>query len=717
MTESSNELPEPKDFAGTSLSEADQKVAAELVASLAENPYSYDHHRRLCKLLHQGFMTHVYPPDSPDSNGNPHEYDLLEDLRSARVAMSRQYAVGHDLWAEWIQDESLLASTVDERLAVMELCQKSIEEEFGCTKLWRTYGEWMLYLYNASAQLDDADGESSGQQWSEEDMMVGREVFGWDTVLEVWARAAAATVWRMHDSHLVWDRYMELLLQDLARTDVREKAAKIKAEFEDRLNIPHATWDETFQMFSTFISSRAEYNTSWEETMVNMKKKTVDVRKAWELRTEKEIPLARAAEQDDTVTHYNLFIEYLEWSVDPGIKRGPFGGILANALYERAVLYFPTDTYLWQEYAYYVIDESLQGRPVNMNTMAVLERATRHCPWSGSLWSQYLLSSESAGQTFDQTEEIKHKATSTGLLDQGGMEEVLKVLTGWCSYLRRRAFLPEATDEELDIAEVGIRSSIESLQKLGEKKYGEEYKGDPYFRLERIYIKYLCESGSWDNARETYKGLVATRGDSHDFWLRYYVFEMIAWGKFIQSEDLGDNSAKRTPPPNYATAVLKQALQRPNLDWPERIAETLISHCEDHEDVDELQLAVVEVNRANKRIAKRREQEATDAAVSAQKQQQEDQKAALAKELDNEPVVNGKRKRESTDDDESAHKKTKAEESVLNEVQMEDQPPPDGSVVKRDRENTSIVVKNIPEGVSETRIRQFFKDVSCISPV
>jgi squamous cell carcinoma antigen recognized by T-cells 3 len=719
MTDLSNDTSQPKNFAGTSLSEADQKLATQLTASLAENPYSYEIHRQLCKLLHQGFITHVYPPDSPESHGDPHKYDLLGDLRSARAAMSRQYSVGHDLFTEWIQDESLLARTLEERLQVMELCQKSIEEEYGCTKLWRTYGEWMLYLYNAVSQPDDADGVSSGQEWSEEDKLVGREVFSWSTVLEVWQRAAETTKWRMHDSHLVWDRYMELLLQDLAQTQLPESAARIKLEFERRLHTPHATWEETFQTFSTFISSRAEYNANYEEMMVTTKNQAKDALAAWRVREMREIPLARAAEAGESAKQYNLFLEYLEWSVQPTVKKRAFGGILANALFERAVLYFPTDTYFWQEYAYYVIDESQQGNQVNMSTFGVLERATRHCPWSGSLWSQYLLSSESADRTFTETEEIKHKATSTGLLDQGGMEEVLKVLTAWCSYLRRRAFQPEATDEELDIAEMGIRSSIESLQKLGESKYGESYKGDPCFRLERIYIKYLCESGSWDNARETYKGLVATRGDSHDFWLRYYVFEMIAWGKFIQGEDLGDaSSTGRTPPPSYATAVLKQALQRPNLDWPERIAETLLSHCEDYEDVDELQLAVVEVNRANKRIAKRREKEAADTALLAQQQQQADQKAALAKELEDEPVVNGKRKRDPSDEaDKIFHKRSKPEdeEQVLNDVQMEDQAKNAESVLKRDRENASIMVKHLPANVSETRIRQFFRDVCRIS--
>ena len=52
------------------------------------------------------------------------------------------------------------------------------------------------------------------------------------------------------------------------------------------------------------------------------------------------------------------------------------------------------------------------------------------------------------------------------------MEEILKVHTAWCSFLRRRAFMPDSTDEDQDVAEVGIRSAIEDMETLGHAKYG-----------------------------------------------------------------------------------------------------------------------------------------------------------------------------------------------------------------------------------------------------
>ena len=45
-----------------------------------------------------------------------------------------------------------------------------------------------------------------------------------------------------------------------------------------------------------------------------------------------------------------------------------------------------------------------------------LEKATRHCPWSGTLWAQYIIAAEIAKMPFPEIEDIKHRATSSGIL-------------------------------------------------------------------------------------------------------------------------------------------------------------------------------------------------------------------------------------------------------------------------------------------------------------
>jgi hypothetical protein len=681
--------PAQRTYAATSLDPDAQQKATELFHRISLNPHTHDAHVQFIGLLHAGFVNHVYPPNNPDVHGDPRRYDLLNDLKTAREEMDKLFAMGEDLWAEWIQDESMLAQDVDGRIAVLELCQRSVEEEFGSTKLWNIYGEWVLYLYNS------AHGEN-GNQWTEEDRMVGREVFTWESVLEVWQRGADATRWRINNSHLVWDRLLDLYTQDISRAFSQDKVNHLRGLYDLRLQTPHATWDETFQKFSGFVNTYYENN--YEGIMAETVARAAEPKALYNAREEFEQRLAKAQELSDRGLEWTVYSEYIEWELTRNRrKRGEFSFDLVNAIYQRAVLHFPADVSLWEDYIMFLIGESLHRRN-STTTISTLDRATRHCPWSGNLWSQYLLSSEREHQSFNKISNIKHKATSTGLLDAGGLEEVLKVHVTWCSYLRRRAFLSDSTDEDIDVAEVGIRSAIESVQELGEKKYGPAYQGDPLFRLERIYIRFLSESGSWDSARETFKGLVARRGSSYEFWLAYYGWELICWSKFVQGEATVD-AARRTPNPSYATAVLKQAIKRTDLDWPDKIVQTYITHCEDYEDSDELQLAVIETRKAMRAVTVRREREAREAAA-AQQQQQQQWEAAMEAAASPE-----KRKRGDEKDAMPEPKKARNEAQPTAETVAP-------SVPVRDRENATVIVKDLPKGTSEHSVNKFFRDVS-----
>jgi hypothetical protein len=692
------------DYADTCLSPESQAIASQLAVEIKQNRHAYEARIKFIRLLHQGFVDHIYPPSSPESRGDPHKYDVLKDLRTAREELDHLFAVGEDLWAEWIQDESLLARTIEERIAVIELCQRSVEEEYGSTKLWIIYGDWMLYLFTAANAPGQPGDGSSPAQWSEEDRIIGREAFKWEAVMEVWRNGAEATKWHINDSHLVWNRYLELLLSELAKSPSRENISRVRAVFDGRLRTPHSAWDQTFQLFSTFISTYEKpdyerYERIMSETTANAK----EAKDAWRLREARELTLQSAAESVNKTAEFYAFAEYLDWEV--GRKKRGTNFDITTALYQRAVLRFPTDANLWEDYMTFLIDNSIHGR-ITWSIVPALERATRHCPWSGSLWSQRLLSAETIGHSFHEISAIKHKATSSGLLDAAGIDEVLKVHTTWCSYLRRHAFQADATDENLDVAEVGIRSAIESIQELGDKEH-KEVPNDPMFRLERIYIRYLSESGSWDSARETFKSLIRRHGHSYEFWLMYHAWELICWAKFTQS-DGSAAASRRSSSPSLATAVLKQALRRTDLDWPEKIMESYIVHCEHYEDAEELQLATVEIRKAMKAVAKRREKQAAQAATN-----QPPAVAAAAGYVaptaavpvaEEQPVDGdslGKRKREEADVNGLTSKKARPDE-----MEVEQEPAP-----KRDREHATVMVKNLPPEITQVKIRQFFRDV------
>ena len=445
MTDVPTSTPPPRTFTAASLSETDLETVAQLVSYLAENPFAYESHIQLVKLLHRGLVSHA-------TVSNPHSYDLLLDLRQATEAMDARFAIGEDLWVDRLQDQQLLANSLEDCIGVVESYKKAVQEEAGSTRLWLMYGDWMESLYRTAHHVTEnersRDDLSILQCWSVEDRSMAAEIFGKKQLMEIWQQGVDETKFRIPDSHLVWDRYTEVLLQDLAQAPTSDSVLALTRHFMDRLQVPHTTWEHTFQTFSTFTSTYD--NVNYEDTMVVANQLGADAKNKYANREVMEVRLQRAVENGDKDAEWTVYAEYLDWELSQNRKRKAFSFELVNALYQRANIRFPADTSFWEDYLAFLVDEA------SSHQLRVSERASRHCPWSGTLWTQYLQGAERGDLSFTEIGHIKHKATSTGLLDAGGMEEILKVHTAWCGFLRRRAFQPNSTDEDLDVAEVKV---------------------------------------------------------------------------------------------------------------------------------------------------------------------------------------------------------------------------------------------------------------------
>ena len=703
MSNGRNSTPSPRKYSTNALSPEELEDVTKLANTLTANPFAYDSHVQLINTLHRGLLT-LAPSE-------PHTYNLLQDLQSARKAMHARFALGEDLWNDWIKDQIILAKSLEEHITVMELCQEAVEEEPNSTLLWESYGQFTLFLYkNAYPEDERIAGLGSmteRHQWGNEDTIVAKELFSWQRMMAVWERGSKETTSRLNDSHLVWDTYTDLLLQQLASSPSQEAVAQMQFHFITRLQTPHATWDGTLGAYSSFVSRYD--NSNYENTMVAATRLGSEAKAKASARESMEFSIARASQANDKELELRAYHQYLEWELAQSRKKNIFDFELACALYQRATLRFPSLTELWEGHAMFLIEEMSHRQDVS--AYPVLERATRHCPWSGTMWSQYLLAAENKNLSFTEVEDIKHRATSSGLLDAGGMEEVLKVQSAWCGFLRRRAIHQESTDEDMDVAEVGIRSAIENMETLGKDKYGEQYQGDPMYRLEKIYIKYLSQGRFWENARAEFEKLIPRKGDSYDFWLRYYLWEMGTWGKLLFSEN-GQN-AKLHSKPSEATKVLARAMRRKHMDWPEKIIETYQYHCEDNEDAEELQSSISQVWKAKKIVQKRREMEAYQGYEAAQAQALYQQNQAPEGSVVDYATGDkaGKRKRE---DEIEAGQSKKVRSDDVEEVdpQVEEQQPSAPSLVKRDRENATVFVKNLPVETTDFRVRQYFRDVS-----
>lgn len=504
----------------------------------------------------------------------------------------------------------------------------------------------------------------------------------------------------------MWDRYLQFLQDDLDRSnssqDRQDKAIRITALFRERLAQPHATWGETLSKYASFIS-RVGGNA--EEAMEQAVQQNTHIKQQYTNREEFEFKLLQAIQQGDKDAEHFAFTRYLKWEKK---TMGVYSFPMVHALFERATLRFPVDSTLWEDHIEFLIWQ--QDRSVDL--LDVLERATRHCPWSGALWSHRILTLEAEQREFNEIEDVKHKATGTGLLEQADLEELIKVQIAWCGYLRRRAFEVNASEDDADIADVGITSAREHVREFGKKRFGLDWPGDSKYRLERIHIKFWLQRGNSDEARAIWESLAKRHKDSYDFWYRYYIWEMVLWSNHAVRDK--SNAGQQLLTPTRATSVLEQGMQQLHtIDHPEPLIEMYVNHCEQHEAVLKVRSAQIERRRSDRIVAIRRQKEAA-AAAAAQPEQQ-----------NNIIDGSGKRKRDDEADRDSGAKKTRPDvsEDASAEPTPADAPAEQAGEVssdaaqKRDRENTSIIVQRLPQSATQTQLRKFFSDAGTVRNV
>ncbi|KAH9841162.1 Occluded RNA-recognition motif [Teratosphaeria destructans] len=693
MAEGPSQTPPPRSFTSNSLSEAELQTVTDLLGYLRENSYAYDSHVQLINLLRKGFLAHVYPPSDADeiAQQDPHSYGLLNELRQAREAMDSRFAVGEDLWADWLADEVLIANSGEERVNVTELYQKAVSDEPASVKLWVAYADFVQVNHAACQDLEGSDQTG----WTQEDKELCKELFTKEMLANVLEQAVAATQWRIDTSHLLWDRFADLAQQTFPSAPSSDDVRRLRDMFIQRLQIPHATSAQTAQLFWPIINKFEPNN--WEMIMAQVSEMAEPARRQVTIREAHEVAVQRSEEAGDKAALFNAFNDYLQWDRKHR-DRGAFAHELSRSLYDRALLRFPTYTEWWIDYIDLVISHSSAAAPL----LPLIERATRHCPWSGDLWGKRILRSAVENKPYFEVEHTKHRATNSGLLDIGGLEELLKVLQQWCNYLRRHAFAITSSEDNQDTAEVGIVQALEDIQRAGETVYGKDFKGDPLYRLEAIQIKFLTEARRLNDAREIWRRLVAAQQKSYDFWHKYYQWEILLWG----SDRLNDARRVETKEngPHLATAVVQEALSSKHIDLPEKAVELYLLHFEHHESAEKYQAALIEARNFNKRLAVRRAREAE--AAAAEKVQQ----PAAVVETQLMAAPGGKRKAEDVITNAEGSKRPKSDTPQASS--SGDVSASASAQMKRDREHNTVTMRNLPAEVTELDIQKFFRDIS-----
>ncbi|KAL2015177.1 hypothetical protein VTK56DRAFT_6170 [Thermocarpiscus australiensis] len=627
--------------------------------------------------------------------------------------------VGEDNWVEYVDQQLREASDLEGRVRVLETFRRATMAEPGSLKVWMAYCEYFWSLYT-----DCQPGSDAG--WPRDEQQIGRESFTLDAALNLWQQAYEAVQYRLSDSHELWNRWVSIEMELLRRTATEAGVRRITHLFKNRLVVPHATWDNTSQMFSNFLS---EYNRqAYESEMEQVTRNARDAKRLYDLRDPWETRLQLAAKARDTAALRATMAEYLDWEIrqTKSSKKDPVVNFqICLGLFSRALTgALASDENTWLNYAVLVSTTHTDlkaGRaqvPASVvpNMLDVLQRAVRHVPWCGPMWARYILTAEEAGLSFTDIERIKHAATDSAQLDRDGMTGVLDMYSAWCGYLKRTAMNPNATEEAVDVAEVGLPSALEDVKHWGKRKYGEAYQGDPDFRLEKILIQFLTEKKEdVEGARAVWEELarVPLHANNYDFWLNWYLWEMVVFttARSKARSPTPATLAQGLRVPTFATRVFTRALKVRTLDWPERIMEVYLKHCNDYELPETLREAQDTIYKTRKGVAKRREREAAEAAQAAQQAMQ--QQAAQAATVQDQPMRDvadadsspgSKRKREATPGEDDGGNKRPRSESRSEEL-------------KRDRENTSVFVMNLPSDATQTKLKQFFRDYGHINNI
>ncbi|CAC5388459.1 SART3 [Mytilus coruscus] len=104
--------------------EESERQVAELQKQISKNPYLYDVHIDLIKLLKQ--------------------LGELDQLRDARQRMSELFPLAEGLWLEWLKDEiSLAGDDQKERKKVEELFERAVKDYLS-VKIWLEYVQFSI---------------------------------------------------------------------------------------------------------------------------------------------------------------------------------------------------------------------------------------------------------------------------------------------------------------------------------------------------------------------------------------------------------------------------------------------------------------------------------------------------------------------------------------------------------------------------------------------
>ncbi|EJF56678.1 RNA-binding protein Prp24 [Dichomitus squalens LYAD-421 SS1] len=642
------------------MNEADSLEAlSAILERLTENPYDISLHAEHIRIAHATGM---------DGQAG-----------SALEMVTAFWAAGDYVWLPLIEHKIAGSNleTPEDLQSILDLFSRA-EQDYLSIPILQKHLDFLVERHEHFVEAGgrpDALGEMFSPEWMH------------DSISKVVAQGAE----HLTKSHLLFDAQRDWELERLSNATGEEREVLIGVVEQlllERLKQPHSNHEETFQTYSSFTTNYKPAD-QYESLLVHASKSKAQAVKGFQRRENYENSLVKA---NYSLEGYAYYIASEKRNKKPDL-------FVLKGLYERAIAEADKRRFSGEANAENLLRSFWIGYVDLLRTQAVEEdelllvfqRGLRSVPTSGEFLARYIRYLERVLEFEEAAREINavyERGRTIGPL-QADVEQLIP------SVLARAGF----EKRQIEAGKTDHDSLLQILLDAISRAHKASSAGDPRLRLEK-YFSAVC----LDTEELAGNALVMWEDAT-----RFYKTSYLVWTAYTEALTKGrmyDDARK----------VFRDVANK-NLDWPEAVWEAWIAFEHLHGTVEQIEDALDRVERAQVQVNNRRAKEAQKAQEAAAQLIAETQaatEAALPVQAETAPTLAAMEVDSGAPAEASAKRKAEDEGTPepTKKARLEEQ-----AKLKRDRENCTVFVAEMPAGVTEDELRTLFKDCGSIREI
>ncbi|KAF9483427.1 hypothetical protein BDN70DRAFT_799974 [Pholiota conissans] len=654
---------------------------ANILTTLAEKPYdvaAHSQHIRLAQSLE----------------------GMENEAQSAMEMMVQIMAVGDEVWLPVLSaKEQAVDLETEEGVQELLAMYARAENDYLSIPILQKHLNFLIERHGIYAAEDKVKPEALGEIFS-----------------TAWTREAIENVVKKGTGHLMqsfklWDTQRDWEMEMLESSSKAERPAlveHVRNFLLARLQQPHPNIEESFQTYSSFTTNYLPPQ-EYESILVAASKIRGQSIRNLDRRDRLETNITNSG---GSLEAYHQYIGYERRAKYPDIfvTRGIHERAISEAAKRRFAEEIGAEGALrtfWTSY----LDALVSGYAGVEEELEVHRRAVRSVPGSGEVWARYIRFLERievppegletvAGNHFTAyhdfplliifSAEIYDRALETNLV-QSDIEQLAPLVLSRAGYEKRRLESGNGDEDTLPTLVAVLENGIALA-------YAASKSIDPKLRIEKFLATIYESAELIDSVFEIWKAAAKHSKSSYTVWLNY-TDALIKHQRFEQARQV------------FLDVHTKQ------LDWPEAIWEAWLTFEHLHGSVEEIEVALDKIENAQYQTNMRRAKDAANtyaaqvvSAVQMEISAPEPVVAAAPTDITEAPME------VDQPASERGTKRSLEEESqsdVHKKPRIEQKPAP----LKRDRENSTVFVADLPQGVTEEDLKNLFKDCGNVREV